>query len=102
MAIIRNLRKYLSLKKRTGEKEASQAYDIWASSYDEQPDNLMLHLDGELFGQLLEAVNIEDKVVVDVGCGTGRHWEKIVSRGPTQLVGYDVSDGMLKELKKKF
>ena len=40
--------------------------------------------------------------MIDIGCGTGRHWEQILAQSPAQLAGYDVSDGMLTELKKKY
>ena len=79
-----------------------QAYDLWATSYDSQLGNLMLTLDEAIFSSLLNSVAITNKTVVDVGCGTGRHWNKIFQQRPLQLTGYDVSDGMLKMLKTKF
>jgi ubiquinone/menaquinone biosynthesis C-methylase UbiE len=100
MGLLKNFRKYILPEK--SEKEAVAAYDLWAPAYDCQPDNLMLYLDEEVFDQLLHLVSLENKVVIDIGCGTGRHWKKMLDRGPAQLVGYDVSDGMLTELKKKF
>ena len=83
-------------------RDAPVAYDLWAPRYDEQPDNLMLHLDEQLLLELMATVPMTNRVVVDIGCGTGRHWKKILNEGPSELVGYDVSDGMLTELKKKF
>jgi ubiquinone/menaquinone biosynthesis C-methylase UbiE len=62
----------------------------------------MLALDEELCTQLLERVEIRDGTVVDVGCGTGRHWKKLFDRQPARLVGYDVSSGMLDILRKKY
>lgn len=62
----------------------------------------MLALDGELCAQLLGRVPIRGKVVVDVGCGTGRHWKKILEEQPARLLGYDVSSGMLDILRKKY
>jgi ubiquinone/menaquinone biosynthesis C-methylase UbiE len=47
-------------------------------------------------------VEVERKRVVDVGCGTGRHWGKILAREPADLVGYDVSPGMLEKLRQKY
>lgn len=84
------------------EKEPGAAYDLWAAGYDNQPGNLMLDLDEVLFGNLLSRVPIEGKTVVDIGCGTGRHWRKILDRQPHSLIGYDVSAGMLQKLKAKF
>lgn len=79
-----------------------KAYDLWAQKYDAQPDNLMLALDEDLFSKLLKHVDITNKIVIDVGCGTGRHWPKILKNDPAKLIGYDVSDGMLQKLKAKF
>jgi len=84
------------------EKSVVEAYDIWAENYDSQPDNLMLHLDGKLFSQLINNVDIKGKQVADIGCGTGRHWPLILSKQPASLTGFDVSGGMLKKLNEKY
>lgn len=78
------------------------AYDIWAGSYDAQPDNLMLALDAQVFSVLLKQTNIQGSSVVDIGCGTGRHWPEILKHTPHKLTGFDVSAKMLAELKAKF
>jgi len=83
-------------------KEAPEAYDLWASSYDDQPNNLMLAMDEELFTKLFGTIDIHDKSVADIGCGTGRHWNKILSKKPGKLTGYDVSQGMLNKLQAKY
>jgi ubiquinone/menaquinone biosynthesis C-methylase UbiE len=87
---------------RLPETAPADAYDIWAQSYDDQPDNLMLALDAELCGQLLGKVPVSGKVVADVGCGTGRHWQRLYDQRPARLVGYDVSAGMLDKLQHKY
>jgi len=84
------------------EMEAEDAYNIWSSGYDDQPDNLMLALDEALFTGLIATVDFHNKTIVDVGCGTGRHWEKIYAKQPALIIGYDVSERMLKILKEKF
>ena len=84
------------------EKSAVEAYDIWSGSYDAQPGNLMLDLDEILFSDLLSKVEIAGKQVTDIGCGTGRHWQKLYERSPAGLTGYDVSTGMLKQLRIKY
>jgi ubiquinone/menaquinone biosynthesis C-methylase UbiE len=102
MTILKNLKKYINSGRSSSEKESTEAYNLWAPQYDNQPDNLMLHLDNEVFDQLLHGIELKDKVVIDVGCGTGRHWHNIIDKAPAQLVGYDVSNGMLSELRRKF
>lgn len=84
------------------EKKPADAYDLWAAEYDKQPGNLMLDLDEVLFAKLLDKVDIENKAVADIGCGTGRHWNKILKGKPLSLTGFDVSEGMLSKLKEKF
>lgn len=84
------------------EKDAVEAYDIWSFSYDDQPGNLMLDLDDLIFGEIIEKIDLQNKLVADIGCGTGRHWKKIYDRGPALLMGFDVSAGMLNQLIQKF
>jgi ubiquinone/menaquinone biosynthesis C-methylase UbiE len=83
-------------------KPSPEAYDAWAGTYDMQPDNLMLHLDELLFSSLLQNVQLLNKKIADIGCGTGRHWKKMYDADPLVLTGYDVSEGMLLQLQKKF
>jgi ubiquinone/menaquinone biosynthesis C-methylase UbiE len=94
------LRKLLQLP--IAETDPEKAYNLWAAAYDAQPDNLMLVLDEQLFTGLLNETVLKDKTVVDIGCGTGRHWKEILSRSPLSLIGYDVSAEMLRILQQKF
>jgi ubiquinone/menaquinone biosynthesis C-methylase UbiE len=84
------------------EREVVEAYDIWAEDYDAQPGNLMMDLDELLFAKILATIDIKNKQVADIGCGTGRHWAKIFENSPAGLTGFDVSPGMLAKLKEKF
>src|SRR5580658_4379195 len=87
---------------RQPESEPAEAYDIWAHDYDNQPNNLMLALDGALCQELLAAIPLTGKTIVDIGCGTGRHWPALFNRSPARLAGYDVSVGMLDRLRTKY
>src|SRR5471030_2852942 len=103
--MLQELKRYLPkslLRTYIPEKEAAPAYDLWAENYDNQPGNLMLDLDEIVFGRLLANVDIKNKRVADIGCGTGRHWGKILKQQPQQLSGFDVSAGMLRKLQMKF
>jgi ubiquinone/menaquinone biosynthesis C-methylase UbiE len=62
----------------------------------------MLDLDEAVFSELLKGVSIAGKQVADIGCGTGRHWPKIMAANPAHVIGYDVSEGMLEKLEEKF
>jgi ubiquinone/menaquinone biosynthesis C-methylase UbiE len=83
-------------------KDVVVAYDIWSDSYDCQPGNLMLDLDELIFSRLINDIDLRNKKVADIGCGTGRHWQKIYEKIPALLLGFDVSPGMLHQLIRKF
>ena len=104
--MIETLKKYFGKNIRPGapikERGVVEAYDIWADGYDAQPGNLMLDLDELVFGELLQTIDIKNKNVADIGCGTGRHWPKIFNEDVANLAGFDVSHGMLGKLRKKF
>ncbi len=103
--MIANLKKYIKnqlFSPLVKEKEVVEAYDIWAENYDAQPGNLMLDLDELLFSELLATIDVKNKLVADIGCGTGRHWGKIFKDNPAGLTGFDVSPGMLRKLQEKF
>ncbi|HZZ76591.1 MAG TPA: class I SAM-dependent methyltransferase [Puia sp.] len=82
--------------------DPERAYEIWSAEYDRQTGNLMLDLDEKIFSHLIENIDFRDKEVADIGCGTGRHWQKIYSKNPSHLIGFDVSASMLEKLKSKF
>ncbi|HXB32658.1 MAG TPA: class I SAM-dependent methyltransferase [Puia sp.] len=105
MSLLHTLKHFLRPSARTRrhpESDPAMAYDRWSIRYDDQPNNLMLALDERLFGGMLSAVPITGRVVADVGCGTGRHWRKLLDHSPARLAGYDVSTGMLTILRTKF
>jgi ubiquinone/menaquinone biosynthesis C-methylase UbiE len=84
------------------EKGTVEAYDIWSFSYDVQPGNLMLDLDELIFSGLIKKIDLKNKVIADIGCGTGRHWQKLYEKKPAMIMGFDVSPGMLHQLRSKF
>lgn len=84
------------------EKNAVEAYELWSAGYDNQPGNLMLDLDESIFSAMLTGMELKGRSVADIGCGTGRHWNKIYDKDPARLTGFDISEGMLAVLNKKF
>ena len=88
-------------RRKTGPVAPPRGYDQWSDTYDTQPDNAVLALESALFTELLQRVDINGRVVLDVGCGTGRHWSEILSRNPARLLGADPSQGMLEQLKSR-
>jgi ubiquinone/menaquinone biosynthesis C-methylase UbiE len=79
-----------------------EAFDLWSATYDDQVTNPLLLLDDDLMGRLLANVPLDGKVIVDVGCGSGRSWPKLLSGRPERLIGCDASTGMLDLLKTKY
>jgi ubiquinone/menaquinone biosynthesis C-methylase UbiE len=102
MTFITTLKKKLSHRLRVRETPPAKAYNLWASSYDAQPDNPILLLDGLLFNQLLSNINLEGKRVVDIGCGTGRHWEALFRGNVAECLGYEASTEMLQKVREKY
>ena len=100
MAFLTTLKRKLGLRVR--ETSPTKAYNLWASSYDAQPDNPILFLDDLLFKEMLATSTLEGRRVVDVGCGTGRHWEALTGKNVAELIGYEASAGMLRKVREKY
>ncbi len=86
----------------TGQESAKDAYDRIAAVYDEanaQNDYEMWV--GETILPELEKRGLGKGWVLDVGCGTGRAFDPLLHRG-WQVVGCDVSSGMLAEAERKY
>jgi cytosine/adenosine deaminase-related metal-dependent hydrolase/ubiquinone/menaquinone biosynthesis C-methylase UbiE len=76
----------------------SEAFDIWAQVYDEQPNPLLL-LEQRYLSQMLPDIGGLD--VLDVGCGTGRWLQLLASHPPKSLTGVDASAQMLHRAASK-
>jgi ubiquinone/menaquinone biosynthesis C-methylase UbiE len=81
--------------------DPAPGYDLWAPTYDDT-DNLLVTLDELVFGSLIAELTISEKRILDVGCGTGRHWAKLLAQRPAALLGVDASQGMLDRLRQKY
>ncbi len=76
---------------------ASEAYDIWAETYDTEL-NPVLALETRELASILD--RIQARKVLDVGCGTGRWLERFVARG-CNVTGVDASPAMLARAQRK-
>ncbi len=92
------------LKKRKSSQllPSAEAYKMWSSFYDNQPENAVLFLEEKLFTEMISQTLIENKIILDIGCGTGRHWSELLNHRPSKLSGTDSSPEMLDKLKLKF
>lgn len=83
-------------------ESARDAYDRYAAVYDEynaQNDYEMWL--GEVLLPELAKHGLREGWALDVGCGTGRAFDPLLARG-WEVVGCDVSSGMLAEADRKF
>ena len=83
-------------------KTPEDAYNIWAEIYDDEQDNLVLHYDNMILKELISKIQLQDKIVFDYGCGTGRIWTSLLDKNPAKIIGCDISQKMLYKLKEKY
>lgn len=90
------------LHRMMGQESARDAYDRYASVYDEAnaQNDYETWVGGALLPEL-EKRGLRKGWVLDVGCGTGRAFDPLLDRG-WKVVGCDLSAGMLAEAERKY
>ena len=73
-----------------------RAYDLWASTYDTNPNPMVA-----LSARALSALSPPPRRVLELGCGTGRNLAALAGMGATDLSGVDLSEGMLAVAKQR-
>jgi cytosine/adenosine deaminase-related metal-dependent hydrolase/ubiquinone/menaquinone biosynthesis C-methylase UbiE len=73
-------------------------FALWSAAYDETP-NPLLCLEQRFLTPMLGSV--QDKDVLDVGCGTGRWLAQLSESTPQSLTGIDFSPEMLDRAQRK-
>lgn len=73
-------------------------YNLWAKEYDTFKNPMIAMTDLALSQHPLE---VQNKAVLELGCGTGRNFSKLSRQGFSSFVGLDGSPGMLEEAQKK-
>jgi cytosine/adenosine deaminase-related metal-dependent hydrolase/ubiquinone/menaquinone biosynthesis C-methylase UbiE len=79
-------------------EDQKREFALWSRLYDEAP-NPMLMLEERFLAPILS--QIQDRDVMDIGCGTGRWLERLATRGPRSLKGVDISPEMLDRARQK-
>jgi ubiquinone/menaquinone biosynthesis C-methylase UbiE len=83
-------------------RTSSQGYDLYAKDY----DATFKHLNSFEKGEILPLLgDIENKQIIDLGCGTGRLIDQIkrhLKAENTRFTAVDISEEMLKITKYKF
>ncbi len=70
----------------------AEGYELWAATYDQDPNPLLVLEERALEPWLPD---LKGKYVLDVACGTGRWLERLLSRGARSGAGADFSSAML-------
>lgn len=80
--------------------QIAAAYNDWAETYDTDPNRTR-----DLAAQVLRQANLNlaDRNVIEVGCGTGRNTEWLArsAAGSTNIVALDFSEAMLARAKDR-
>jgi SAM-dependent methyltransferase len=79
-------------------KETKEAYNIWASQYDTDP-NRTRDLEGVALRQELAGVRFDS--CLEIGCGTGKNTDWLIGQG-NQVTSVDFSEEMLAQARRKF
>jgi ubiquinone/menaquinone biosynthesis C-methylase UbiE len=98
-AVLRHVRSRLPFGSRIRRISALEGYRLWSQTYDEETNNVVIAIEQEVFRRLLPPASLAGKVVLDIGCGTGRHWQHLLSLRPQALHGMDISPEMLGRLR---
>src|SRR5262249_15225179 len=80
------------------ELTTDQAYALWSETYDNAP-NPLLALEERYLLPMLPPLS--DKVVLDLGSGTGRLTDRLSALGTKRYLGIDRSAAMLAKASKK-
>jgi malonyl-CoA O-methyltransferase len=72
-------------------------YDQWAACYDSYPNPTIAH-DEFHFPKIWS--HVKNKNILEIGCGTGRHTQKLLAQ-ENQVTGLDLSSGMLEIAQKR-
>lgn len=77
--------------------EPADAYDVWARTYDDD-DNPLVALVQRVLDRTFPR---SPRAVVELGCGTGRNLRQLADRGAEEIVGVDLSRGMLDVARRR-
>jgi ubiquinone/menaquinone biosynthesis C-methylase UbiE len=76
----------------------AEGYERWASIYDHAPNPLLAREERHLLPLFMD---LHNKRILDLACGTGRWLERLLAQGGESGVGIDCSAAMLRVAGKK-
>jgi ubiquinone/menaquinone biosynthesis C-methylase UbiE len=100
--IAERLRRWLPFRGPGRHLSPRDAYRLWSETYGLELEHPVFALESEIWGELLSKAAVAGKTVMDIGVGTGRHWNELVSLGPRDVYGVDISREMLDRLRARF
>ncbi|MGB7340577.1 MAG: class I SAM-dependent methyltransferase [Phototrophicaceae bacterium] len=71
------------------------AYALWVDSYPAEAHNVLMQIEQTSILQLMP--RLQDKIVLDLACGTGRYGKIAQDSGATTVIGLDNSVDMLQQ-----
>jgi malonyl-CoA O-methyltransferase len=74
--------------------EPAEAYALWAASYPAHAHNPVMQAEERAMLGLMPA-NLQQRTVLDIGCGSGRYMLHALRRGAARVSGIDLSPEML-------
>jgi ubiquinone/menaquinone biosynthesis C-methylase UbiE len=89
-------------KEQTSPLSVENAYNLWASTYDDEDANPLILIEEKLLTPYLTGIGFENKSVIDFGCGTGRHFHRYIAGKAKEIIGVDISKAMLDRARQKF
>lgn len=75
-----------------------EAYSLWAPTYGDEPDNPLMRIEQDAMLPLWPVV--EGRVVLDLGCGSGRYLKRLRAAGARVVVGLDLAAAMLRRSRR--
>lgn len=75
------------------ELSSLDAYELWAESYPAEAHNTLMQIEQDAMLSLLPS--LQNKIVLDLACGTGRYGKIAEEREASQVIGFDNSSAML-------
>ena len=82
-------------------KELAEGYDAWAKDYDQDVLSFGYKIPAIMTGLIGRYVDINTGPILDAGVGTGILGETLALMGYKDLIGIDLSQGMLEVARKK-
>lgn len=92
--MIRRLFRHLQ-KSPSDHLKSRDAYAKWAANYPPTPHNVLMEIEQNVMLDVMPS--LEDKIVLDLACGTGRYGLIALEQGAKSVFGVDDSFDMLKK-----